>query len=49
MEKYLVQLAGADSLDALNTIIEIAADDDTLTNAEYALIYNAALDAVRGV
>lgn len=49
MEKYLVQLAGVDSLEALNAIIELAANDDALTNAEYTLIYNAALGAVRSV
>lgn len=42
-DRYLEQVAQADSLDELDTITEAAANDDTLTGAEYEAIHAAAL------
>ena len=41
--KYLKRIQGADSLDALDEIMEAAANDDTLTNEEYTQLYSQAL------
>lgn len=42
-DRYLEQVAQADSLDELDTITETAAMDDTLTGAQYEAVYAAAL------
>lgn len=48
MQKYLDLIQSAEDLDALNRIIEQAADDDGLTNAEYCQVYEAAITAAHG-
>lgn len=42
-DRYLEQVAQADSLDELDSITETAANDDTLTGAEYEAVHAAAL------
>lgn len=48
VEKYLLMVEQADSLDELDGIGEIAANDDTITNADYFRIYTAADSKARG-
>lgn len=47
-DRYLEQVAQADSLDELDTITEAAANDDTLTGAEYEAVHAAALRKAQG-
>ena len=47
MEFYLAAVLAADSVEALNRVIEEAAYDETLTNREYETIYSAAYEKVR--
>lgn len=46
--KYMEQVEQADSLDELDSITEAAANDDTLTGAEYEAIHAAALRKAQG-
>ena len=46
--RYLEQVEQADSLDELDTIAEAAANDDTLTSAEYEAVHAAALRKAQG-
>ena len=46
-QEYIRRIAEADSIAALNDIVEEAANDETITNAEYQEVYNAALEAIR--
>lgn len=43
VNNYAMEIANAKTLDALDAIIERAANDDSLTSAEYAALYNRAL------
>ena len=47
-DRYLEQVAQADSLDELDSITETAANDDTLTGAEYEAVHAAALRKAQG-
>lgn len=47
-DRYLEQVEQANSLDELDTITETAANDDTLTGAEYEAIHAAALRKAQG-
>lgn len=40
--KYISIISRAESMDDLNFILEIACQDEDLTNAEYCSIYDAA-------
>lgn len=46
-QEYIKRIAEADSITALNEIVEDAANDETITNTEYEAVYNAALEAIR--
>lgn len=46
-DKYLKRIQSADSLDDLDTIIEEAANDDTLSNKEYEALYARALSTAQ--
>ena len=42
MENYLYQISTAKSLDRLDAIVEIMANDESLTNDEYCALYQQA-------
>ena len=44
MEKYMEQIANADSLSELNNIVEKAAFDDELETIDYCKVYKNALE-----
>lgn len=46
-QEYIKSIAEADSITALNDIVEEAANDETITNTEYQEVYSAALEAIR--
>lgn len=45
--EYIRRMAEADSITALNDVVEEAANDETITNTEYREVYDAALEAIR--
>jgi hypothetical protein len=44
--EYINLIQAADSIEALERIVDIAANDDTITNAEYEFIYQTAVASV---
>lgn len=44
---YLDRIKKAKTLKALNKIVETASFDETITNAEYEMIYKSAIDKAR--
>lgn len=44
--EYINLIAAADSIDTLRYIVSFAANDDSISNAEYELIYQTAEAAI---
>ena len=44
MEKYIQQIANAESLSRLNDIVETAAFDDNLSSMDYCKVHKVALE-----
>lgn len=49
MKSYLEKIGTAETLDELDTLVESAAFDEILTNAEYSSIYSAALTKAQNI
>lgn len=46
ISEYIYLIAAADSIDALRYIMSFAANDDSISNAEYEFIYQTAEAAI---
>lgn len=47
MSKYIEMLEKADSIDELEKIVENASFDDNISNNEYEMVYNRAIEVAQ--
>ena len=47
MSKYMEMLERADSIDELEEIVEKASFDDNISNDEYEMVYNRAIEVAQ--